>query len=870
MIKTSEIRQSFRQISKSLLISQKTFDAMTMVIHSTLVLSRDVKPHQLDGMIPAGPIRDTCLVKPLGAKTSVLMRHETGVRISAHAWQNEEIQLAAHIVDCLWVGASTVFSKLGDGEWDIVPTFLLALSWVLEDSWVKELKFHLCTLFCLYAGQDEPESIDSIHRPGTLFLGPLARRIKQKITRGNAKSWIFLNTLINGFKKGLPRVAPSTVKSSAFKHKERLSREGITPDFILEKVRETGMAIFRPDTNSRADQFNWSAERSSEANLGVCLREPQETYVPSTHACTDVGRKDLGSLGALLRDNAMCHENFEVVEEHVLTPDQLVFIFYHPRHAPMGYEVRSVYVYSDMMRNARWENLNPYHFFTRDGLLMKVRRDKSLLWTQTMAHVKFILEPLKVRPITAMGWRHNSMYPEIQQGMWQCLQKFRQFSLTGRTVDKSDISWVVNKTRRLFPSWFQSDWDAARLLFNSGDFSGATDSCHMDLSTTLIDTVSKDPFVRELLRFNLSEQKISYGFSKLKDHPETFRMTNGQLMGSRFSFPLLCVFNLAIYWECLEELFGPCKLEDLPVLVNGDDILFMGPRVLLDLWSIRIKQAGLEKSVGKNYESNSFCTINSQLFTTQVFAEDQIIENVPYLNMGLCFGVKKEPFSGEGGGERHEKQKSRFKCLRGAFSVVQDLPKEMATSFEEQIRGHRPDIGKSFLPRSILGFSPERDIPTGVDTIVREELLRELCYGPEDAPEFMLGVERNLQTHFGLHADAETERDPGRARKQVYKHYGDWSVGKLRFELCRRRFWTEVRRDRSSGAERAIRGLPERKVEKESSGNWFDARGGPQTWFKTGEGWRDCSGFYQAENQEIKFFSADLNYRDRQASCWLL
>jgi hypothetical protein len=844
MIKNRELA-AFRRVTKDLVVTDKVFDTMVSIIHSSLVQRSDIQLHKLNGVVPQGPARDLCLVKPIGTKVEVLMNHATWERISAHKWQKEEIHLAAHIVDCLWVGTSTIFPKIVEGDWELQSSFLLALSWVLEDRWVAEVKYHLCSWFCSFAGQDEPESIDSIHRPGTLLLGPLARRVRQLVQKGDTKSWIFLNTLVNGFKKGLPRVLPSTVLKSAIKHKERLSRIGVTPEPILDKVRQAGVEIFRPDLNK--DEFSWDLEKTSEFNEGVVLEDPHIRTVPSYHACTEGGRKSLGSLGALIREQEVCHVDslwkrrkaergysFDFLFDLALTPTQLISICYHPRRAPWtllygdkdedvifedewrvctGYEIRARFDYSDLMKSQRWAS-----------------RFNGTVFKQDLALVKFILEPLKVRPITSMGFEHNSMFPEIQIGMWSALQRFRQFSLTGRVVGESDIRWLIDQTRETIPGLFRDEASVSSLIFNSGDFSGATDSCHMDLSTTLIDTVSKDPFIRRLLRFNLSEQEVSYSESGLEDFPDSFKMTNGQLMGSRFSFPLLCVFNLAIYWKCLEELGIHLALKDLPVFVNGDDILFLGPQVLLDLWSKRITEAGLEKSVGKNYESRSFCTINSQLFTVNLMEGDNYgLKTVPYINMGLVYGVKKQPFGGKDC-MFHEKQKNRFKQLLGSFSTVRDLPGYCRESLEHQIRGHRPDIGKSFLPKSMLGFSPEHSVPDRTDLASREEFLKELCWSEGVDAEFKMGLERILQTHLVAYGVDETERDVGRARRQVYKRFEDFTLARMHLWTVRRKFWSQYGQDCDQRQERALRGLPEvkGKINKDSPDLGVVWRGRPR------------------------------------------
>jgi hypothetical protein len=116
--------------------------------------------------------------------------------------------------------------------------------------------------------------------------------------------------------------------------------------------------------------------------------------------------------------------------------------------------------------------------------------------------------------------------------------------------------------------------------------------------------------------------------------------TNGQLMGSTLSFPILCTVNLVAYWAAMEEYFGrQIALHNLPVLINGDDILFRANDDFYRIWLSKITQVGFELSLGKNYVHKTFFTINSMGFLfnrgTESFSE------IGYLNVGLLTGQTK-------------------------------------------------------------------------------------------------------------------------------------------------------------------------------------------------------------------------------------
>lgn len=124
-------------------------------------------------------------------------------------------------------------------------------------------------------------------------------------------------------------------------------------------------------------------------------------------------------------------------------------------------------------------------------------------------------------------------------------------------------------------------------------------------------------------------------------------MSNGQLMGSITSFPILCMVNAAVfryaYRIYLEEQgidTAVLKLSNLPCLINGDDLVFKSDQRLLEIWRSLIGEAGLVESPGKSYESKSFAMINSVFFQET----SRGLEHVPYYNMSWVTGVKKGDF----------------------------------------------------------------------------------------------------------------------------------------------------------------------------------------------------------------------------------
>jgi hypothetical protein len=87
------------------------------------------------------------------------------------------------------------------------------------------------------------------------------------------------------------------------------------------------------------------------------------------------------------------------------------------------------------------------------------------------------------------------------------------------------------------------------------------------------------------------------------------------------------------------------------VLINGDDILFCGPRKEFDLLAEYGAMVGLSLSVGKAYVHHAYANVNSTSIVRNL-RESTTPKEIPYLNTGLYFGQHKVlSKTGEGEGE---------------------------------------------------------------------------------------------------------------------------------------------------------------------------------------------------------------------------
>jgi hypothetical protein len=145
----------------------------------------------------------------------------------------------------------------------------------------------------------------------------------------------------------------------------------------------------------------------------------------------------------------------------------------------------------------------------------------------------------------------------------------------------------------------------------SGDYESATDNLNMDIMETFISELKKVFWTNESLCHYLDYE----GGQHVIEYPKWTKLnpilqTKGQLMGSLLSFPVLCVANAATLGLARKI----DDIRDLKACINGDDILFIDSQRTINSWKRIATSMGLIPSIGKNYCSKFFGTINSQLF----------------------------------------------------------------------------------------------------------------------------------------------------------------------------------------------------------------------------------------------------------------
>jgi hypothetical protein len=197
----------------------------------------------------------------------------------------------------------------------------------------------------------------------------------------------------------------------------------------------------------------------------------------------------------------------------------------------------------------------------------------------------------------------------------------------------------------------------------SGDYRSATDNLPLEVAELILDVIlenavsvpaSVKDHARRVLRPTL--WNLDYGIE--------FQISRGQMMGSFLSFPLLCLQNFV----CFEWARIGAGLEKMPLLINGDDILFeTSDEEFPKRWMEVVGRLGLEVEQTKTSVSTEFGSLNSTLFR---WGGDGLLFVVPTLRFGM---LKRTDFPNSLGTSfdsflRGQPTEIRWRAARAFFS----------------------------------------------------------------------------------------------------------------------------------------------------------------------------------------------------------
>jgi hypothetical protein len=186
--------------------------------------------------------------------------------------------------------------------------------------------------------------------------------------------------------------------------------------------------------------------------------------------------------------------------------------------------------------------------------------------------------------------------------------------LHGIIYDKiSDQKWLLRgdvTTEKLMGAGFREKGG----FLVSGDYVSASDNLPIEVAELILDFAwSKSRHVpASIWRYALSAQRPCLSFEDEEHLKSEFTPSIGQMMGSYLCFPLLCLQNyLAFRWA---QHTAGLDDEVIPVLINGDDILFQEPKDgFYAHWRKTVVEVGFEVELSKTSYSDVYGSINSTL-----------------------------------------------------------------------------------------------------------------------------------------------------------------------------------------------------------------------------------------------------------------
>lgn len=620
---------------------------------------------------------------------------------------------------------------------------------------IPQLKYSTNLAFTKFWGEIPPEG----HVGNYLGLAMFPRRLRVRLTisssarnRRSFKSQILVNTLFQGYKKGLLPVEPELVEKALTKHRVCLTKDPSIDFDLFDDIVEKTKIIFK-DWNPLENSMTYGSDVEPEAQVW------KDTNNQSSHSTLQVGFGGGGNIGytqAVLYYNPHFNKygKYESgkttvqveefvgfasprlrVKQRVKVPHEIDLNGPYPRNKQFvasrvsggGTHSSIVPVYdvapvttSDVMRTF------PQSTFRHRPEFYSPKQGNVDFGTYLEAAPACILEPMKVRMITKPSVGLHASLHKVQRSSWNHLYNHKSgfFKLIGEPL-RRDHLWP-----------FFRNWKTGSMMV-SGDYSSATDLLKGDVTVAVLQGMRDkfgliDPVLFENLKNSLTNMDIIQNETFLPKYDfecwgnfdyktENFRQRNGQLMGHVVSFVILCVANFISYWRSREAEVGRSvsmneMIENYPVLINGDDILFRTDSERhYDLWMAEIKKFGFEPSVGKNFCNDKFLQVNSELYRIDTVLDQASMSpkikdlvKIPYVNFGLITNrckkdcskdltVQRISLTGRDGLVAEDSMLGRLKCLpviRG--KLLNGLPDDLRSRADRLFNKHNEEMLRYF------------------------------------------------------------------------------------------------------------------------------------------------------------------------------
>lgn len=248
-----------------------------------------------------------------------------------------------------------------------------------------------------------------------------------------------------------------------------------------------------------------------------------------------------------------------------------------------------------------------------------------------ITNIKLLFEPGKARIIGVEDGHHSSYIQPLQGAMLDMWKSSPHTTM----VDDLDSLIYEHCDGSSLPICLSIDYKSATDTMNPA-------ACAHGLNAFLsVIDVSQSGISRNEMLEDFISSYLVYPIGEVVVDPETLRkrlhefdlgvgvQQNGQRMGSRKSFPVLCVVNLAGFCAALEEFLEvselqyntTCRVRNgvmRSLFVNGDDLSALVPLTFYATIKKYVSNIGWKLSPGKSYYSRDFLQINSRNYVRRI------------------------------------------------------------------------------------------------------------------------------------------------------------------------------------------------------------------------------------------------------------
>lgn len=467
--------------------------------------------------------------------------------------------------------------------------------------WVSLFKYKIAAFFAFHMGQPIPATpIPGDKDRPEIILGGRFYRWVRFLQRGDAPFFLSFLTSMLYSKKGCPEVDKELISQSEDEAVQKLFKR--IPSYVDEDHKDE---VIRQIKRTAGEMFHFDS-------YPLMMKDLLDINFPSTSANYIKSRAGLGCVGVF-------KEQFDL-DGALPFVEELDY---------QGFRTQLRDIYNVDLQSTH----DLYGEFYLRCLIRAYHEPKDI---QPLG----LAEPLKVRVITKCPPYSQFVLKPLQKFMWRRLRSHPAFELVGTpiTLDILHKRFGIN--------------NALKWKYLSGDYKDASNEIFSYASEAALDQILFGIFegsdipapIQDLLR-DISFKALTR-FTYLDEGGKSrLNQVHGQLMGSIMSFPILCIVNAALCRRAFEESTSRrVSLRDCPLLVNGDDCLFLADDKIHNYWHEHAKFYGLTPSIGKTYYSDEFVNINSTTFTIRwlyPFGNRFQFELVQYVNMGLLTGKKR-------------------------------------------------------------------------------------------------------------------------------------------------------------------------------------------------------------------------------------